>query len=99
MQALIVEFHIEPAFVDAFAQAIADNARSSLQHEPGCRRFDICRDPQEAQLFFLYELYDDEEAVQAHLQSPHFLSFAQATAPWVRSKRVRRMERNSGVEP
>lgn len=91
MQVLVVEFHVHPPQVQAFAGAIAANARASLEREPGCRQFDVCRDPADATLFFLYELYDDDAAVQAHLQSPHFLSFNAATASWVCSKTVRRL--------
>lgn len=99
MQALVVEFDVEPAFVEVFAAAIAENARRSLEAEPGCRQFDICRDPQQASLFVLYELYDDAEAVQAHLRSPHFLGFARASAAWVRGKQVRQLERSAGSDP
>jgi hypothetical protein len=53
--------------VQAFHQAIVDNARLSLKPKPGCHRFDVCRDPGDPTLFFLYELYDDEAAFQAHL--------------------------------
>lgn len=93
MEALVVEFHIHPSRVDAFARAIADNARASLAHEPGCRQFDVCRDPADQGCFFLYELYDDEAAVQAHLRSPHFLQMNTLTAAWVASKQVRRLRR------
>lgn len=93
MIALIVEFRIHAAHVDAFAAAIGCNARSSLDDEPGCRQFDVCRDPDDAALFFLYELYDDEVAVQAHLQSPHFLQMNAATAAWVDTKVVRKFRR------
>ena len=93
MQALVVEFRVRPAFVDDFAAAIVANARASLDTEPGCRQFDVCRDPADAALFFLYELYDDEAAVQAHLQAPHFLQMNEATAAWVESKKVRRYAR------
>jgi quinol monooxygenase YgiN len=44
-------------------------------------------------LFFLYELYDDEAAIQAHLRSPHFLQMDAATAGWVESKVVRKLRR------
>ncbi len=94
MQALIVDFVIQSAHVQAFAAAIADNARASLQTEPGCRQFDVCRDPADARRFFLYELYDDEAAVQAHLRSPHFLQMNAATAAWVESKTVRQYHRS-----
>jgi (4S)-4-hydroxy-5-phosphonooxypentane-2,3-dione isomerase len=93
MLALVVEFHIKPMHVDAFDTAIRANAQASLDTEPGCRQFDVCRDPSDQTLFFLYELYDDEAAIQAHLQSPHFLQMNAATASWVESKLVRKLHR------
>lgn len=93
MLALVVEFRIKAAHVDAFDAAIRSNARSSIDDEPGCRQFDVCRDPDDAALFLLYELYDDEAAIQAHLQSPHFLQMNAATAPWVDAKLVRKLQR------
>ena len=94
MHVLVVEFRIHVAHVAAFASAIDENARASVAHEPGCRQFDLCRDPTDATLFFLYELYDDEAAVQAHLQSPHFRRFDEPTQAWVASKQVRRYRRS-----
>ena len=93
MQALIVEFRIHPPHVEAFAVAIAANARASREGEPGCRQFDVCRDAADPGLFFLYELYDDEAAIAAHLQSPHFRQMDALTAAWVAHKGVRRMQR------
>ena len=93
MQALIVEFHIHGPQVEAFAAAIAANARASLQDEPGCRQFDVCRDPADPQVFFLYELYDDAAAIAAHLQTPHFRQMDVLTASWVARKTVRQMQR------
>jgi (4S)-4-hydroxy-5-phosphonooxypentane-2,3-dione isomerase len=95
MQALIVEFIVKPAFVEAFAVAIALNAKTSRESEPGCLQFDVCRDSANPQLFFLYELYNDEAAVQAHLNSAHFLQMNTATASWVQGKSVRRMQRTA----
>ena len=91
--ALVVEFRIKPEFVAEFEAAIRENARLSLQAEPGCRQFDVCRDPNERSLFFLYELYDDQAAIDAHLQSLHFLSMDSATRDWVDAKAVRRLTR------
>ncbi len=93
MQALIVEFRILPAHHEAFADAIAANARASRDNEPGCLQFDVCRDPDDPGLFFLYEIYRDEAAVQAHLGAPHFLQMNAATESWVESKAVRRYRR------
>jgi len=95
MQALVVEFRIKPEHIDAFARAIEDNARASRETEHGCRQFDICRDPGDPSLFFLYELYDDEAAIQAHLKSAHFLQMDAATAGWAHSKVVRKLLRTA----
>ncbi|MBK6004818.1 antibiotic biosynthesis monooxygenase [Ramlibacter ginsenosidimutans] len=94
MQVLLVEFCIHASFVPAFEAAIAENARAS-RREPGCRQFDVCRDAADPSLFYLYELYDDEAAIQAHLQSPHFLSMDSATRDWVATKTVRRLTRTN----
>ena len=99
MQALIVEFRIHAPHIDAFAAAIAANARASREQEPGCRQFDVCRDAVEPSLFFLYELYDDEAAVQAHLRAPHFLAMDALTASWVAAKTLRRMQRTEPALP
>ncbi|MEO6032254.1 MAG: putative quinol monooxygenase [Burkholderiaceae bacterium] len=95
MQALVVEFRIKPAHVESFAKAIVENARASQLLEPGCRQFDVCRDPADSALFFLYELYDDEAAIQAHLKAAHFVTMDHMTAAWVEGKTVRRYTRVS----
>ncbi len=93
MLALVVDFRIKPQHVTAFEHAIVENARASRESEPGCRQFDVCRDPANPNLFFLYELYDDDAAIQAHLQSPHYLQMNQAIAGWVDTKTVLRFVR------
>jgi quinol monooxygenase YgiN len=95
MLALIVEFRIKPEFIAEFRSAIEANARLSRETEPGCRQFDVCRDPADASMFFLYELYDDEAAIQAHMKSAHFLQMNDTTADWVTSKVVRKMQRTA----
>lgn len=91
LQVLVVDFRIKFAHVADFAAAIAANARASLADEPGCRRFDVCRDPADPQRFFLYEVYDHEAAVKSHLESPHFLQMDADTRDWVESKQLRRL--------
>jgi (4S)-4-hydroxy-5-phosphonooxypentane-2,3-dione isomerase len=93
MLALVVEFRIKPPHIAAFEQAIVENARASRETEPGCRQFDVCRDPANPGLFFLYELYDDEAAIQAHLKTAHYVHMNQATADWVDAKTVWRYVR------
>jgi len=91
-EVLVVHFRIHPEHIGAFAQAITANAKASLELEPGCLRFDVCRDPQDPALFFLYEIYSDDTAVQAHLAAAHFLRMNEETAEWVESKTVQRLQ-------
>ncbi len=93
MQALVVEFMVHPERVDDFEREIVANARASLASESGCRQFDVCRDPAEPCRFFLYELYDNEAAVQAHLAAPHFSEMSRVSKDWVSKKTVWRYER------
>ena len=95
MLALVVEFRIKPAHIAEFDVAIVENARASRDTEPGCRQFDVCRDPADASLFFLYELYDDEAAIQAHLKSVHFLQMESRSAAWVHSKKISKLVRTA----
>ncbi len=95
MQVLWVEFLIRPEHIRSFEVAVAENAQVSRSTEPGCRQFDICRDLARPERFLLYELYDDDAAVLAHLHSAHFLAFNQATADWVERKTVGRFLRTA----
>ena len=96
LEALIVQFHIKPGFVEQFESAIKQNAVTSLNEEPGCKFFDVCRDPADPTVFFLYELYDNQEAIQAHMRSRHFLEFSEQTKDWVAQKTVHAMQRSVG---
>ena len=89
--ALVVDFQIDRQHVTDFTGAIEQNARAS-RAEPGCRQFDVCQDPREPTTFLLYELYDDDAAVGAHIASAHYREFDEAVAGWVRHKAVRRLD-------
>ena len=75
MFALFVTIDIKPEHVDAFIEASVGDAQGSTRDEPGCFRFDMLRDPEVPSRFYLYEVYRDEAAFQAHLETPHFLKW------------------------
>jgi (4S)-4-hydroxy-5-phosphonooxypentane-2,3-dione isomerase len=82
-----VVFEAKPAFHETFREAIVANAQASRACEPGCRRFDVCESADGSRIF-LYEVYDDEAAFQAHLATDHYLHFSERATPWVAEKRV-----------
>jgi (4S)-4-hydroxy-5-phosphonooxypentane-2,3-dione isomerase len=93
MYVIVVDFTIRREHRATFHAAIVENARLSRETEPGCRQFDVCTDPGDATRCFLYELYDDEAAFQAHLKTAHFLEFDRASVSWVTAKSARALTR------
>lgn len=53
------------------------------RREPGCRAYQPHRSPEDPQVFFLYEEYDDEAAFQAHIASDYFAAYIKGTV-WPR---------------
>ena len=62
------------------------NAAASLRDEPRCKQFDVCVDPEGSGRVFLYELYVERSAFDAHLRSEHFGAFDRAVMAWVESE-------------
>lgn len=89
MYVVTVEFVIKQDQVEAFAPLMAANAAASVRDEPGCSQFDVCWDPEGKPVCFLYEIYDDATAFQAHLASAHFKSFDAQVTDMVAEKSVR----------
>ena len=93
MYVVTVEFWVKIEHVQDFRMAIVANARTSREFEPGCRQFDVCTDPADSRTIFLYGVYSDRAAFDAHLASDHFLRFDHQVAPWVERKAARVLER------
>lgn len=89
MFAVTVLFQIKRGQMDAFLPAMRANAATSLEREPGCHHFDVCTDANAPDDVFLYELYADADAFQAHLESAHFREFDAAVSQMIISKEVR----------
>jgi len=51
--------------------------------EPGNVRYDLLRRADGAPGFYLYEIYLDEAAVQAHRESAHFIAYRAKIGAWV----------------
>ena len=72
MLSIFVTIHIKPGKREEFTQASFGDARGSVRDEPGCFRFDILSDPENPNRFYLYEVYRDDAAFEAHQATPHF---------------------------
>jgi autoinducer 2-degrading protein len=92
MLIIAVRFVVKQQHLPAFQQRMRQQARDSLAREPACRRFDIGADAADPRKIFLYEIYDDAAAFDAHLASAHFQAFDAETLDWIESKAVERWD-------
>ena len=83
-----VELVIIPSEMPKFLEAIKENAANAVK-EPGCREFNVSVLANRPNHVFLYEVYDNEAALNAHRATDHFKKFAAATANMVTGRNVR----------
>jgi (4S)-4-hydroxy-5-phosphonooxypentane-2,3-dione isomerase len=72
MFSLVVQMEVRPEHREEFLAGMAANAEAAVRDEPGCLRFDVSSVAADPNRFFLYEIYADAEAFEAHKVSPHF---------------------------
>lgn len=89
MHVITVTFRIEPEHIAPFNDAMRAQARNSLDNEVDCHRFDVCHDPEDPTIVYLYEIYTDLAAFKHHLKTEHFKAFDQTVADWLISKDVK----------
>jgi quinol monooxygenase YgiN len=83
-----VDLVIIPSDLPKFMEAIKENAANAVK-EPGCREFNVNVLANNPNHIFLYEVYDNEDALKAHLQTPHYKKFQAAVQGMVVDRNVR----------
>jgi quinol monooxygenase YgiN len=70
---LIQSIHFTFASKDAdTVQSLFRELRDASRKEPGVVQFDVGRSPEKPNVFALWEVYRDREALDAHLASEHY---------------------------
>ena len=72
MLAMWVKVRVKPDARERFLKAIEVDAIGSERDEPGCMRFNVLQDRQDANVYYFYEVYRDEAALEAHRAAPHY---------------------------
>jgi autoinducer 2-degrading protein len=88
MHIVLVLVTIRSELAAEFAQALLHNARESVARDPGCLRFDVSQQQDDAARWVLYEVYDSPDAHALHRQSAHFLAYDEIAARAVVDKVV-----------
>jgi len=88
MHIVLVLVTVKTELLDEFERSLLHNARESVAHDRGCRRFDVSQSNDDPTRWVLYEVYDSPDAHAAHRQSPHFLAYDAVAARAVVDKSV-----------
>ena len=83
MYAIFVTINIKPGYREQFKEASLGDSQGSVRDEPGCFRFDILEDKTNPNRFYLYEVYEDEDAhMVAHRNAPHYKKWRETVQDW-----------------
>ncbi|MDH0335044.1 putative quinol monooxygenase [Metapseudomonas otitidis] len=83
MYCLLLKTQLKPGSLEAFMEAMRINVAASVRDEPGCLVFDVLRDRSDPDRVWLYEVYTDEAAFEAHMRTPHFLASRPLVEPLI----------------
>jgi len=70
----LVDYEIAPADLQKFIEALKENGAATIK-EAGCRQIDISQSASNPNKIFIYEVYENEAAVQAHRASDYFKKY------------------------
>jgi len=83
LSALVVKVHIKAEFREQFMKEMLADAIGSEKIEPGCLMFNIVNDASDPNTLYLFEVYKDANAVEAHKKMPHFVKWLEKTKNWL----------------
>jgi quinol monooxygenase YgiN len=89
---LAVNLRIKPENVEAFMAGVLANAREARK-ERGCRQFEVLVDTTDRTKVLLFEVYDDEQAFEAHQQTPHFRRYLAESVPLLAARERQMLRR------
>jgi quinol monooxygenase YgiN len=84
----IAELRIDPAQLAAYTTAVKDEMDASVRLEPGVLAIYAVAEKDDPTSLRFFEMYADEAAYQAHIQSPHFRKYVETTQAMIKSRSI-----------
>ena len=81
-----VNIDVVPGQIENYLAAIKEVGAAAIKTEPGCSEFNITVSQKDPNHLFIFEVYENAAAFDAHLKSDHYKKYA-ATAKDVVTKR------------
>jgi (4S)-4-hydroxy-5-phosphonooxypentane-2,3-dione isomerase len=91
MIVLVARYQVKSGHGDEVLAALRRMAPLVKSGEPGCKLYQACRAQDNPDLFLLYEHYEDEAALLAHRETPHFKEIIEGMVVPLLDKREREL--------
>ena len=85
----VAEIEIDPAQLEAYNAAVKEQIEAAVRLEPGVLALYSVADKDNPALVFVFEMYADLDAYNAHLETAHFKKYKVATQDMVKSLKLR----------
>jgi (4S)-4-hydroxy-5-phosphonooxypentane-2,3-dione isomerase len=83
-----VDIDVVPGQIDAYLAALKENGAAAVT-EPGCREFNITVSQKDPNHVFIFEVYDNTAALDAHRATDHFKKYVATTKDMIAKREVR----------
>ena len=91
MYVQIASLEIEPSCLDDYKAAVKEQIETAVRTEPGVLALHAVADKDHPGHITVFEIYRDQGAYEAHLQTAHFLAYKAKVETMVRSLTLTRV--------
>lgn len=88
MMVRIAEIEIYPEYLSEYKDILKEEASASVKLEPGVLIIFPMYEKNDSTQIRILEMYDDHDAYQSHLKTPHFLKYKATTLKMVKSLKL-----------
>lgn len=90
---LIARYYVQPGKAEVVETALARMAEAVRADEPACLLYNANVSVDDPNVYCLYEVYEDEAALAAHRETPHFQEIIEGIVVPVLERREREVYR------
>jgi len=84
----IAELVIDPVQLEAYKAAVKEEMEESIRVEPGVLAIYSVAEKGKPNSLRFFEIYANDEAYRAHVESPHFKKYVAVTQPMIQSRKL-----------
>lgn len=86
--AIFVTIRLKSGCSEAFLPLILANAAAALEREPECHQFHVMQCKENLDVFYFFEVYTNEAALEFHREQPHFKLYQQSSHSMISERTV-----------